>query len=475
MAYKLKIISGGDIQQELMGILRTARVIKGSVAFWSWDDDFIDEYLGDRFTKALCHKESFYCVDFSHKSTNLDALAKLRENGANIYIFKYKWSAKINDMDLDYQLLHSKILYVKAYQKEYVIIGSHNNTKTAFLGRNIEHSILIEFDSKKTRNDQKFLDGIFSELNWIKEMSILLDSNEVENYRLLQSRDYPVYYNTVVFYSLNLSRTEIEQDQSLTLLSFPDPSNVNDPALNYKNNENIVFIIVCSDSVVVYRAKRDSFSHSEIGKYTLDTTESDMFAINLGYRARLSDFPYYIRMNIGNRIISGNDLRYNDTYISRYTLEEEIDINELVEFSQKNRIDSPWMKIEKELKHDAIMNEVLSHLNLDTKHLNKLEAIDRKKLSDEYRKMQEDSYPDSNVHLSPESFRKIVDCEKGKCIEAMSERIFDYILTPHDIVQDFKILDAAIDEYKISLGQIADSEAINKRNKLQFVKLVRIV
>jgi hypothetical protein len=165
-----------SIQERLEKSLSECIYVKGAVAYWTIDTNFIPELLS-----VLSKEESYYCIDI-HKPTDIDCLADFKKMGANIFLHNYEF---IPLKEKQSGLLHSKIILLELRSGQIEIwLGSHNFTRRAILGINIESSFLIT-----TTKDNKIYKDVLTYLDFIKENCIPFNTEDVDFYKLLQGED----------------------------------------------------------------------------------------------------------------------------------------------------------------------------------------------------------------------------------------------------------------------------------------------
>lgn len=173
-----------SILNDLKNNIKKAKAIRGVVAFWTVTKDF----LGKEMQNILQNSDSFFCVDF-HFPTDLDNIYTFFDNNSkqcNFYLFLRRCA---NNKDIN--LLHSKMILFDFENGEAELwIGSHNFTKTALNGRNIEHTIKIPLrvEDEMYKNAQKTLINI-------KYQCTLLTIGKKEYFQTLQ--DIHNYRNLV--------------------------------------------------------------------------------------------------------------------------------------------------------------------------------------------------------------------------------------------------------------------------------------
>jgi len=176
----LPLMPNQSIKQRLMQSFQSATSISGCVAFWTIDERFFGNNSNtNNFLRLLNHENSFYCVDYSYP-TDMGALNQYVAKGAKIYLHHYQ-NASAEYKEYSY-LLHSKCFVLDfPDNKAEIWIGSHNFTKKALNGTNIEYSSVTQ--CKQTDDCylsmQKYLDEV-------KKRCVLFDSNKISLYQAWQ-------------------------------------------------------------------------------------------------------------------------------------------------------------------------------------------------------------------------------------------------------------------------------------------------
>lgn len=129
-----------NIKLRLEELFTNCQYIKGCVAFWTIDIDF---FSFKAFARALTKPNSFFCSDIQ-SPTNIDNILEYSKYGVNeIYLHRFRQPPL--DYTLNTNLLHSKILLFQLNDIDAEIwVGSHNFTKYALEGLNLEASITIK-------------------------------------------------------------------------------------------------------------------------------------------------------------------------------------------------------------------------------------------------------------------------------------------------------------------------------------------
>lgn len=176
-------VQKSSIKQRLKESLCKCENVKGAVAYWTIDTDFIKE-----LALALNRENSYYCIDL-HSPTNIDYLANFKRSGSNIFLHNYEIKQNSENYELKDKkkvsyLLHSKIILFEMPDNNVEIwLGSHNFTQRAILGVNIESSFIF-----KSKKDSKIYKDVLDYLTFIKDNCIVFDVNDVDFYKKLQGQ-----------------------------------------------------------------------------------------------------------------------------------------------------------------------------------------------------------------------------------------------------------------------------------------------
>lgn len=130
-----------SIQSSLMNSLQRCALLQGAVAYWTASDHI----LGNRISPALRNSSSFMCVDV-HLPTDIDVLADLVRAGANINIFCEEITTYTDSGRKEPPfLLHPKtLLFWCPDHTAELWVGSHNWTRRAIFGLNVEYSVVLK-------------------------------------------------------------------------------------------------------------------------------------------------------------------------------------------------------------------------------------------------------------------------------------------------------------------------------------------
>jgi hypothetical protein len=124
-----------NYKQRLEEISIKAKSVIGLVAFWTISYDDLPSFIN-----LLKDQNSFMCVDPTNP-TDIEILFDLGQDNCNLNVYSYQVYA----FESTDGLLHSKVMLFDI-DEEYaeLWIGSHNLTKRAINGINVEHSLIIK-------------------------------------------------------------------------------------------------------------------------------------------------------------------------------------------------------------------------------------------------------------------------------------------------------------------------------------------
>ena len=170
-----------NIKLQIEGLLTNCVSFQASVAFWTIDIKFFSHRA---LTYALKKENSFICADIQ-SPTNIDNLHEFYNQGVReIYLHQFRQPP--TEYTLNTNLLHSKIyLFLMENDEAKILIGSHNLTKYAIEGQNLEASTIINC----TTSDKIYKDTV-EYLQDVKDQYCMkFDVEKVEIYKKLQSRN----------------------------------------------------------------------------------------------------------------------------------------------------------------------------------------------------------------------------------------------------------------------------------------------
>lgn len=136
--------------QRLQITVKQAVTMRGAIAFWTVKPNFVVQ----NFAQLLAADESFICVDL-HQPTNIDVLDELLQNvqchdqnQQHVYLhlreLKGQTEEHGSNTNMPHDLLHLKtLLFDFTDGTAEIWVGSHNWTRRAMLGLNIEATVVL--------------------------------------------------------------------------------------------------------------------------------------------------------------------------------------------------------------------------------------------------------------------------------------------------------------------------------------------
>jgi hypothetical protein len=322
---KVKLLTQSQIKSEYKKVIDRAIIIKGTVAYWTWDKTFVENEFGANFFDALNHDESFYCIDITSTVSNIDNIASCSILSDKYYIYTYKFKDTKAGDENRVSLLHSKITYIKTADGYFVFIGSHNNTKNAFNGMNMEHSLLIYFPYELSKQDSQLLDDILFQLNRIKSLCYKFNNKLVDFYKGLQITDQ-YFLPRVVLKFEDYQISNIKPSKTISIISLNDliPN-----AVQYDRNikDKKILVVICNNQKVKKIFTAFGEADDKVAKYEMDekVTESDFVALSINGFSDPLGIPYLSFNSIKYKKIKGSSLNFSEHVIHRFKIAEEID------------------------------------------------------------------------------------------------------------------------------------------------------
>jgi len=137
-----------DVSHEIAEAMEKAIRMRAAIAYWTITQD---HFLSDSLGRLLGEPGSFLCVDI-HKPTDLDVMAQMASENPSIYLHLARLGSSSDRRDLTPPgmppyLLHQKMLLFD-YPGDHaeLWVGSHNWTRRALEGPNIESSLVLSLD-----------------------------------------------------------------------------------------------------------------------------------------------------------------------------------------------------------------------------------------------------------------------------------------------------------------------------------------
>jgi hypothetical protein len=169
-----------DVRTRLATCLKKAKALRSAVAYWTVTPDFVHPLLADR----LLEPHGFLCVDI-HIPTDIDQLASLVRRGASVRLFceDIPTTREGGGREPPY-LVHTKLLLFWMPDRTAELwVGSHNWTRRALVGLNVECSLII----RMADSSSLFSDAV-QYLEEIKRICQPFDLSRVEFYKQLQRK-----------------------------------------------------------------------------------------------------------------------------------------------------------------------------------------------------------------------------------------------------------------------------------------------
>jgi hypothetical protein len=167
-----------SIHRPLEAALSKCALLQGAVAYWT----VTDGSLGHRISPALRHDSGFMCVDI-HQPTDIDALADLVKSGAHVGLFCEEIATTTDFGKREPPcLLHPKmLLFWSADKTAELWVGSHNWTRRAIFGLNVEYSVVL-----KLKDTSSLFCEAAEYLQHIRSICEPFDLGRVDYYKELQ-------------------------------------------------------------------------------------------------------------------------------------------------------------------------------------------------------------------------------------------------------------------------------------------------
>ena len=221
----------------------SAAGLSAAVAYWTVGPNFVSPNLSAR----IAPRNGFLCVDL-HLPTDIDNLAELKRAGGNVYLFILDVKT-VSDHGNDEKrwLLHSKmLLFDKNDGTSELWVGSHNWTRRALMGLNIESTVRLQCMA-----DSPILKGARSYLEGIRSQCEAFDLGKIEFYKQLQRQ-----YIDGSDFTLELEGDEPDQLSKTTVTVFGTDAE-EFPAIRGFLGRNIYVQVydTSSDAYFIYEAR----------------------------------------------------------------------------------------------------------------------------------------------------------------------------------------------------------------------------
>ena len=180
----------GYYLQQLRKVVKKAVCLRRAIAYWTVEPNFVS----DNLPKLLSSTNSFICVDIN-LPTDINKLSQLYykinffvNKKASIYLHLHKITQDTehgSNAHMPLSLMHTKmLLFDMPDDKAELWVGSHNWTRRALKGINIETSLRLEIlKESPIYNQAKII------LEQIREYCEIFDINKIDDYQNLQGID----------------------------------------------------------------------------------------------------------------------------------------------------------------------------------------------------------------------------------------------------------------------------------------------
>jgi hypothetical protein len=435
---RAKLLSRVSLKEELTILMKDIILLKGSVAFWTWDLDYVQSHFGDTLFNALEHTDSFYCVDISTPSTKIDNLSRFAEKHNKFYVYNY-----INTLNMNRHLLHSKILYLLTETKQYLIIGSHNNTRSAFEGMNIEHSLLLTFDKNPNEVDQQLLDSFVEELNKIKTDCHPFDFNKIDDYKLIQKRKwYAEEDKSLKFILIEMEREEdldLQNNQLISVISFNKLWDKKGIKKDIYSNKELIIVASYKDKYRIFKCYGEA--DDAVGKNAMDNkvTESDFIAFRIPAITDLFELPLFAFKfkTSGQKTVKGETINEQEHVIHRFRVLDNIQEDQ-VYFIQKSKQnyeknivdlgpdDREKLGIENNEYYIKIIKKINVGSNLKGRNISSSQSTNRINVNQLFVPIVEDEIKNKINSVLSSFFKSI--CSGKRSVDSFNELTEDMIL-----------------------------------------------
>jgi hypothetical protein len=172
--------SPSSVKAALSTALSRATRLQAGIGYWTIDSAL----LGPDLVRAIQHENGFVCVDL-HPPTEVDALAAMATQGARVHVY-YEDIPTYTDQGRKEPpaLLHAKMLLFWGKDGTAELwVGSHNWTKRALLGLNVEASLVV-----RLRDTSALFAAASDYLAHMKGIAEPFDVAKVDVYKSLQRR-----------------------------------------------------------------------------------------------------------------------------------------------------------------------------------------------------------------------------------------------------------------------------------------------
>lgn len=359
---EINLLSRKEIKTEIKNIINDAILIKGTVAFWTWNPQYIENNFGTAFFKVLNNPESFFCIDISTPITKIDNISNCSIQANNFFVFSYKFK-NIKGVPL----LHSKITYIECKDSHNIFLGSHNNTEKAFGGINFEHSVHIKISKKLNHEERIFLDKILFELEKIKTLCVKFNQIDIDNYKNLYKKTIKIHLR---FNSQLISNIQKNASISIIHLDLFDVKKT-----EYENiyKKDVLIFLWDNQNILKKYYLAEGVADDEVEKNEMDekVTTSDFIALKLVSTSDIQGikYPFY---QYEDKVIKGNTLNFAKHMIQRVKIISELANDDILSIDEINKFQNIYKEID---------FEDLELLGINEFEKNNILKIDKEKYS----------------------------------------------------------------------------------------------
>jgi hypothetical protein len=172
--------SPSSVKAALMAALSRSTLLQAGIGYWTIDGGL----LGPDLVRSIQDESGFICVDL-HPPTEVDALAAMAIQGGHVHVY-YEDIPTYTDQGRKEPpcLLHAKMLLFWSKDRTAELwVGSHNWTKRAILGLNVEASLVV-----RLKDSSALFAAAAEYLSRMKGIAEPFDVAKVDFYKALQRK-----------------------------------------------------------------------------------------------------------------------------------------------------------------------------------------------------------------------------------------------------------------------------------------------
>jgi hypothetical protein len=282
-------------ESEFISMLSDSKRITAIVAYWSLTNNsgFANHLI---YLSKIEKVEIEIIVDIT-KPTNLDVLEELSNAGINVQIFlgrKIKGEKK---------LLHSKIWHIEKLNSSYILLGSHNITKSSLTGLNIESSVIIDCE----KSDRDYFNSLYQS---ILSSSELFEPSKKKFFLALQ-HDISLVIEETVFDVFTDRVTDVKEGFVLYLFS-------NEQNIDINNNDYVRVVGQLDRKFKLFKIR--TFSKGNVYPSTVESSDIS-FGVNRNF-VWMDNGLFALMMNSQIQNLGEDQLKRSKSYVALEFLEE---------------------------------------------------------------------------------------------------------------------------------------------------------